>query len=47
MQIIYRCTATLRLWLSLSHVLHHGLFMEVSARFEDIARDIFSTRMAA
>lgn len=41
MQVIYRCTATLRSWSSLQRVENRDLFMEVSTRLEDTASDIF------
>jgi hypothetical protein len=42
LQVIYRCTGTLRLWSSLQRVEHRGLFTEVYARLENTARDTFS-----
>jgi oligoribonuclease NrnB/cAMP/cGMP phosphodiesterase (DHH superfamily) len=42
LQVIYRCTSTLRLWLSLQRVENRDLFMEVCARLEATARDTFS-----
>jgi hypothetical protein len=42
LQVIYRCTGTLRLWSSLQRVEHQGLFIEVCAQLESTARDIFS-----
>ena len=42
MQVIYRCTTTIRSWSPLQRVEHRGLFTEVSTQLEDSARDIFS-----
>jgi hypothetical protein len=42
LQVIYRCTNTLRLWSSLQRVEHRELFTEVYSRLEAMARDIFS-----
>jgi hypothetical protein len=41
LQVIYRCTAMLRLWSSLQRLEHRDLFTEVSTRLEATARDIF------
>jgi hypothetical protein len=41
MQVIYRCTNTLRSWSALHHANFHDLFMEVCTRLEDTARDLF------
>ena len=42
MQVIYRCTATLRSWSSLQRVEHRDLFSEVSSRLEAAAWELFS-----
>jgi hypothetical protein len=42
MQVVYRCTATLRSWSPLQRVEWRDLFTEVCTRLEDTARDIFS-----
>jgi hypothetical protein len=42
LQVIYRCTGTLRLWSSLQRVEHRDLFMEVCAWLETTVRDTFS-----
>jgi hypothetical protein len=42
LQVIYRCTGTLRLWSSLQRVEDQDLFTDVCARLETIARDTFS-----
>ena len=42
MQVIYRCTATLRLWSSLQRVEHRDIFSEVATRLETAARDFLS-----
>ena len=42
MQVIYRCTATLRAWSSLQRVEHRDLFLEVASRLEAMARELFS-----
>jgi len=42
MQVIYRCTSTLRLWSALQRVENRDLFTEVCTRLEDTARDIFT-----
>jgi hypothetical protein len=42
LQVIYRCTGTLRLWSSLQRVENRDLFMEVCARLETTAKDTFS-----
>ena len=42
LQVIYRCTATLRLWSVLQRVEHRDLFLEVSSRLEAAARELFS-----
>jgi hypothetical protein len=42
LQVIYRCTGTFRLWSSLQRVEHRGLFTEVCAWLEALARDTFS-----
>ena len=44
MQVIYRCTATLRSWSPLQRVEYRDLFMEVSSWLEASARDFFSQR---
>ena len=36
-QVIYRCTATIRSWSPLQRVEHHDLFMDVSTRLETTA----------
>jgi hypothetical protein len=42
LQVIYRCTGTLRIWSQLHRVEVHDLFTEVCTRLEDTARDLFS-----
>jgi hypothetical protein len=42
LQVIYRCTSTLRLWSSLQKVEHHDMFTEVCSPLEATARDTFS-----
>ena len=42
LQVIYRCTSLLRSWSMLQRVEFRDLFMEVSARLETTARDIFT-----
>ena len=42
MQVIYRCTGTLRLWSSLQRVENRDLFMEVCTRLEAAVRDTFT-----
>jgi hypothetical protein len=42
LQVIYRCTGTLRLWSQLHRTEDHDLFSEVCTRLEDTARHIFS-----
>ena len=42
MQVIIRCTATLRSWSPLQRVEHRGLFVEVSSRLEAAAWGFFS-----
>ena len=42
MQVIYRCTTTLRSWSVLQRVEHRKLFLEVSSRLEAAARELFS-----
>ena len=39
MQVIYRCTATLRALSPLQHVEHQDFFLEVTSRLEAAARD--------
>jgi hypothetical protein len=41
MQVIYRCTTTLRLWSPLHRAEHRDVFMEVSTRLKDVVRDFF------
>jgi hypothetical protein len=41
MQVIYLCTAFLRSWPYLQRMENRDLFMEVSTRLDDMARDIF------
>jgi hypothetical protein len=41
LQVIYRCTATFRLWSSLQRMENRDLFMEVSARLEAMTRYTF------
>jgi hypothetical protein len=41
LQVIYRCTGTLRLWSQLHRIEDHDLFLEVYIRLEDTARHIF------
>jgi hypothetical protein len=42
LQVIYRCTGTLRVWLQLHRLADHDLFTEVCTRLEDTARHLFS-----
>jgi hypothetical protein len=42
LQVIYRCTGTLRIWSQLHRVEVHDLFTEVCTRLEDMAMDLFS-----
>ena len=42
MQVIYRCTTTLRAWSALQRVEHRDLFLEVALRLEAAARGLFS-----
>jgi hypothetical protein len=42
MQVLYRCTALLRLWSSLQRLQDRDLFMEVSTRLEGTARELFT-----
>ena len=42
MQVIYRCTSTLRAWSALQRVEHRGLFLEVALHLEAAARELFS-----
>ena len=42
MQVIYRCTATLRLWSVMQRVEHRELFLEVSSRLEAAAWEFYS-----
>ena len=42
MQVIYRCTATIRSWSPLQRVEYRDLFSEVSFRLEASARDFYS-----
>ena len=42
MQVIYKCTGTLRLWSSLQRVENRDLFTEVCTRLEATARDTFT-----
>jgi hypothetical protein len=42
LQVIYRCTGTLRLWSQLHRMEDHDLFSEVCTRLEDTARFLFS-----
>jgi hypothetical protein len=42
LQVIYRCTGTLRIWSQLHHLEDHDLFTEVCTRLEDTARHLFS-----
>jgi hypothetical protein len=42
LQVIYRATGTLRLWLSLQRLQDRDLYIEVCARLEALARDTFS-----
>jgi hypothetical protein len=42
LQVIYRCTGILRLWLPLQRMENRDLFTEVCTRLEDTARDTFS-----
>ena len=42
LQVIYRCTATIRSWVPLQRAEHRDLFTEVSTRLEDLAGAIFS-----
>ena len=42
MQVIYRCTSTLRAWSSMQRVEHRDLFLEVASRLESAARELFS-----
>jgi hypothetical protein len=41
LQVIYRCTSTLRLWSPLQRMENRDLFMEVCTLLEATARDIF------
>ena len=40
MQVIYRCTSTLRAWSALQRVEHRDLFLEVASRLEAAAREL-------
>ena len=42
MQVIYRCTATLRAWSALQRVQHRDLFLKVASRLEAAARELLS-----
>ena len=42
MQVIYRCSATLRAWAALQRVEHQDLFMEVASRLEAAVRELYS-----
>ena len=42
LQVLYRCTNTLRMWSTLQRAGHRGLFTEACARLEGAVRDIFS-----
>ena len=42
MQVIYRCTATIRSWAPLQRVEHRDLFREVSARLEVATWEFYS-----
>jgi hypothetical protein len=42
LQVIYRCTATLRSWSALQKMENRDLFTDVCTRLKDTARDIFS-----
>jgi hypothetical protein len=42
LQVIYHCTATLRVWSQLHRLEDHDLFIEVCTRLEDTARHLFS-----
>ena len=42
MQVIYRCTATLRAWSALQRVEHRDLFLEVASRLEAAAKEFFA-----
>jgi hypothetical protein len=42
LQVIYRCTGTLRIWSQLHRVVVQDLFIEVCTHLEDAARDLFS-----
>jgi hypothetical protein len=42
LQVIYRCTGTLRVWSQLHRLEDHDLFTEVCTRLEDTARHLFS-----
>ena len=41
MQVIYRCTGTLRLWSYVQRVENQDLFMEVCTRMKDTVKDTF------
>jgi hypothetical protein len=42
LQVIYRCTGTLRIWSQLHRLEDRDLFMEVCTRLEDTVRHLFS-----
>jgi hypothetical protein len=42
MQVIYRCTALLRLWSSLQRSEDRDLFTEVSTRLKETAKDFIT-----
>ena len=42
LQVIYRCTATIRLWSALQKVENRDLFTKVCTRLKNTARDTFS-----
>jgi hypothetical protein len=42
LQVIYRCTGTLRVWSQLHRLEDHDLFMGLCTRLEDTARHLFS-----
>ena len=42
LQVLYRCTHTLRVWSTLHRAEYRDLFMEVCTRLEDTARDFFT-----
>jgi hypothetical protein len=42
MQFIYRCTALLRLWLSLQRAEDRDFFTEVSTRLEDTGKEFIT-----